>query len=121
MMKLIVAGSRGIEDYAWVEQELDEYFLNANQDLTDIEIVSGNAHGPDQLGEQYAKENDIKLKVFPADWDTHGKSAGYIRNGEMAEYATHLIAFWDGKSRGTKHMIETAQRKGLDVYICQKV
>ena len=56
------------------------------------------------------KSKVIKIKYFPADWNTYGKSAGFVRNIEMAENATALIAFWDGKSSGTKHMIETAKK-----------
>lgn len=54
---------------------------------------------------------------MPADWDLYGKSAGFKRNVQMAEYADALVAFWDGASSGTKHMIETAQKMGLDVRV----
>lgn len=75
------------------------------------------ARGADRLGEKYAKEHGYKVLYFPADWDIDGKSAGFIRNVKMAENADALVAFWDGKSVGTKHMIETAQNKGLAVRI----
>lgn len=107
-MRLIVAGSRGFSDYQLLSCRLD-YFL---QNQTDVEIVSGTARGADQLGEQYAKERGYPIKRFPANWEL-GKQAGYLRNKEMAEYATHLVAFWDGKSRGTKHMIDLARECGL--------
>jgi hypothetical protein len=55
--------------------------------------------------------------VFPADWKTHGKAAGPIRNRQMAKNAEALIALWDGNSRGTKNMIETATKLGLKVYV----
>ena len=57
------------------------------------------------------KSMDIKLSTSPADWDLDGKSAGFKRNVKMAEYADALVAFWDGESKGTKHMIETAKEK----------
>jgi hypothetical protein len=76
------------------------------QNYTDIEVVSGCARGADQLGERWADERGYPVKRFPADWHKHGKRAGYLRNEEMAGYATHLVAFWDGRSRGTKHMID---------------
>ena len=57
--------------------------------------------------EIYAKENNIPIKFFPALWDQYGKSAGMIRNKQMAEYGDFLLAFWDGKSHGTKNMIKT--------------
>ena len=90
---------------------MDEFLKQANR--KDIEIVSGTAMGADRLGERYAKENGYKLKRFPAEWDKYGKSAGYRRNAEMAKYADACVVFWDGVSRGTKHMIDLANREGL--------
>ena len=87
--------------------------LSIIRTTSDVTIVSGGARGVDKMGERYAKEHDINLIVMNADWDTHGKSAGYKRNQEMANVSTHLIAFWDGKSRGTKHMIDIAKRDNL--------
>jgi len=81
------------------------------------EVVSGGAKGADYLGEEYAKRNKIDLTIFPAKWDDFGRSAGYIRNSEMADYADALIALWDGVSKGTKHMIDLAKSKSLKVYI----
>ena len=75
------------------------------------------ARGADRLGERYAKEHGYKVIYMPADWDLYGKSAGFKRNVQMAEYADALVAFWDGVSFGTKHMIETAQKMGLDVRV----
>jgi hypothetical protein len=110
-MKTIIAGSRGFTDYSVLH-----FFLSINPwEIT--EVVSGTARGADKLGERYAEENGISVKRFPADWDTHGKRAGYIRNSEMADYADALVAFWDGESRGTKHMIDLADKAGLRVSI----
>ena len=80
-------------------------------------VVSGTARGADRLGEEFASSVGLQIQRFPADWDKHGKRAGYLRNTEMAENAEALIALWDGKSRGTKMMIETATKKGLKVYV----
>ena len=66
---------------------------------------------------KYANERGYPIKQFPADWNKYGKSAGYKRNEEMAKYADALIAFWDGKSKGTKHMIDLAKRYGLKVKV----
>jgi len=79
--------------------------------------VSGTARGADQLGERYAKERGYFIQRFPADWNAYGKAAGYIRNRKMAEYADALIAFWDGKSRGTLNMISLAKECGLQIRI----
>lgn len=110
-MRTIIAGSRSFNNMGNLLYSLGKIPWR----LT--EIVSGGARGADKLGERLAKEESINLKVFPADWDKYGKSAGYIRNAEMAEYADALIAFWDGKSKGTKNMIETAAKKGLYVKV----
>lgn len=82
-----------------------------------IIIVSGKARGADTLGEQFAKEMGFEVEEYPADWDEYGKAAGAIRNEQMASNSEYLMAFWDGKSRGTAHMIKTARRKGLEVRI----
>lgn len=60
---------------------------------------------------------DIPVKRFPADWDRHGRAAGPIRNCQMAQYADALIAIWDGKSRGTKNMIDEMNKCGKPVLI----
>ena len=112
-MKIIIAGGRNYSNY----EELSKIcnFLLVNK--KNIEIVSGAARGADALGEKYAEEKGHTIKRFPADWDKYNKSAGFIRNKEMAEYADVLIAFWDGKSKGTKHMINLAKENKLIVRI----
>ena len=109
-MKVIIAGSRGILDYNKVLDTVIESGFHIS------EVVSGKAFGVDQLGEQYANENEIPIKYFPANWNEFGKRAGYLRNEEMAEYADALIAIWDGTSKGTQHMIQIAMNKGLKIY-----
>ena len=109
MNKVIVAGTRGFTNYNLMCKKLDTLLCN----LKDIEIVSGTARGADSLGEKYAKENNLVLKQFPANWDKYGKRAGYLRNSQMADYADYLVAFWDGESKGTSHMINLAKEKGL--------
>lgn len=120
--RVIVAGSSSFKDYELLKSKLDFYLKNT----TDIEIVSGQQvttnvkgekYGADYLGEQYAKENKIPLKLFPADWKQHGKKAGYLRNEEMAKYATHCICFWDGKSKGTAMMMRLAKQYKLHLRI----
>jgi hypothetical protein len=113
-MRLIIAGGRLFEDYKKLCETCDFYLQNINDE---IEIVSGTAIGADKLGEKYAKEKGYKLKQFPANWAKHKKAAGYIRNKEMAQYADTLIAFWDGKSRGTKHMIDLARENRLRIRV----
>lgn len=80
------------------------------------EVVSGCASGIDRVGEFWALDNQIPLKKFPADWATHGKAAGPIRNEQMARYADALICVWDGTSRGSQNMIKTAREVGIPVH-----
>ena len=79
--------------------------------------LAGQLGGADKLGEQYAIDRSFKTNIYPADWNGQGKKAGPIRNKKMAENADALIAFWDGKSSGTKHMIDTARIMGLKVRV----
>jgi hypothetical protein len=112
-MKVIIAGSRNFNDLALLTEKCDKILSGQ----TDIEIVSGTARGADKTGEAYAFSRGYNVRAFPANWDKHGKSAGYIRNKEMAQYADALIAFWDGKSKGTKHMIDLATSEGLVIKV----
>ena len=120
-MKVIIAGSRDFNNYEYMKQMLDQqiYELAEELNLLDevVEIVSGRARGADKLGEKYSKDRDYGLKIFPADWKRYGKRAGYLRNEQMAQYADVCICFWDGESRGTKHMIDLANRYGLKVIV----
>lgn len=113
--RVIVAGSRKFQNYPFLQSKLKH--LLSRLDKENLEIVSGGAYGADKLGEDYAENHDIPLKIFPANWDRYGKSAGYKRNKQMAEYATHLVAFWNGTSKGTKHMIDLAKEHGLKVRV----
>ena len=113
MFNVIVAGSRNFNDYELLTAKLDKILSKRDN----VQIVSGGARGADSLGDRYAKEHNLPLKIFPANWDLYGRSAGYRRNEQMAEYADALVAFWDGESHGTKHMIETAQAMGLPLRV----
>jgi len=110
-MKVIIAGGRDYHNY----ETLLEAITESQFDITTV--VSGGANGVDALGERYAEEMNKTLNVYEADWATHGRAAGPIRNRKMAENAEALIAIWDGQSRGTKNMIETATKKGLRVHV----
>jgi hypothetical protein len=112
-LKVIIAGGRDFSDYDLLCKRCDKLLSGRNI----LEIVSGGARGADSLGERYAKEKQIPIKKFPAEWDKWGKSAGYRRNAEMARYADILIAFHDGESRGTNHMINLARDKNLEVHV----
>jgi hypothetical protein len=110
-MKTIIAGGRTITDYDLVCRAVQD------SGFTITEVVSGLAPGVDTLAIDWAEEHNIPRIGFPADWNTHGRAAGPIRNRQMAEYGDALIAIWDGESRGTKNMIEEATKRGLKVYV----
>ncbi len=112
-MKLIIAGGRDFNNYDLVEKEANEMVSG----VQNVEIISGLAKGADLLGCRFAEENGYPLRGFAAEWGKFGRAAGPIRNKLMAKNATHLLAFWDGKSRGTKHMIEYAKELGLGVKV----
>lgn len=113
--KIIVAGGRDFDDFPFLAEKCRLiYDTTPNHKF---EIVTGKAKGADTLGEKWATYNEIPIVEFPADWDKYKKAAGAIRNKEMADYADILIAFWDGKSPGTKNMIYTAVRGGLEVHV----
>lgn len=113
--KVIVAGTRTFKNYALLENRL-VHFLSGRKP-SEVIIISGGAKGADRLGEKFAKEKHCNLKVFPADWITFGNSAGYRRNAEMSKVANACVVFWDGRSKGTKHMIDIAEKEGLDIVI----
>jgi len=111
-IKVIVCGGRDFDDYKLLENTLDRLYADK-----EIQVVSGHAAGADILGEMYAKKFGLELKKFPAKWSKFGAMAGPVRNAEMADYANHCVAFWDGKSSGTRNMIKTAKQRGLIVHI----
>jgi glycerophosphoryl diester phosphodiesterase len=110
-MITIIAGSRDITNYGEVVKAI------AASKIEITKVVTGRARGVDELGETWAREHNIPVRPFPAQWNKYGKSAGYRRNESMAEYAEALIAVWDGKSKGTRNMIDTARKYGLKVYV----
>ena len=110
-MKVIIAGSRQVEDYKLVAEAMKR----CNFDVT--EVISGCATGVDRMGETWARANNLPVKEMPANWYQHGKAAGPIRNREMAEYADAAVIIWDGKSRGTRNMINEMIRKNKPYYI----
>ena len=114
--KVIIAGSRGFSNYKLLKEKCNKYLCEKRKEYNII-IISGGARGADTLGEKYAQDEGFSLEKFPANWNKFGKSAGFKRNEQMAEVADALIAFWDGKSHGTKHMIEIMENKKLLVKV----
>ncbi|GEK52369.1 DUF4326 domain-containing protein [Vreelandella venusta] len=114
-MNLIVAGGRDFNDYERLSAVIFDFAdKHPNRAIT---VVSGMARGADKLAWEFCRRENVKCIEMPADWDQYGKRAGYIRNEAMADISHALIAFWDGKSRGTKHMIDIAYTLRLDVQV----
>lgn len=107
--RVVVAGSRTFIDYKTAKKYID-FCLSDIRKKNEIIIVSGGTKGSDMLGERYAKQRGFMIERYLADWDTYGKSAGARRNKKMAEISDYVICFWDGKSKGTKIMIDYAKQ-----------
>lgn len=106
-MKLIIAGGRDFKSTPATDKLMRVIFSCYPVE----EVVSGLARGADTYGEDQAKLYGIPVKPFPADWTQYGKSAGYIRNKQMAEYGDAVVLFHGGK--GTGHMRDLSRKHGL--------
>jgi len=98
MIKLLIAGSRDFHDYDVVKKEFDKLGKDA-------EIISGCAMGADTLAIRLAKELELVVHTFPANWTKYGKGAGFVRNKDMVDLCDEALIFWNGKSKGTEHTI----------------
>jgi hypothetical protein len=116
--RIIIAGGREFNDWDLLKMKVSYYILSL--DPKEVEIVSGGCRGADKLGERYAEEYGYPVQPFYVsreDWDKFGKAAGPIRNGKMAKYSTHLIAFWHDGDDGTENVIKQSKRAGLKIKI----
>jgi hypothetical protein len=103
-MKLAIIGSRGFNDKKLLEDILNPLVFNISL------IISGGAIGADKIGEEWAEKYGIETLIFLPDWKQHGKAAGFIRNEDIIKNADQVIAFWDEKSKGTKHSISLCEK-----------
>ena len=108
-MKIVIAGSRSIENYAALLRAIESSAFEIS------EVVCGEARGVDTLGELWAAEHNVPVRKFPANWGRFGRAAGMYRNAEMAEYGDGGLILWDGESRGTLDMIDKLRRLGKPV------
>lgn len=106
--KLIIAGGRNFTDTKMLSGVIDQ--LVNHGELKNYAVSY-------MLGREFALAFNVKRYEFPANWNQHGKAAGFIRNKQMGDFADGLLAFWDGQSRGTKQMIEYMQSLGKPTYI----
>ena len=117
-LKVIIAGGRDFTNVNVMAETLNN--LQDVDHVIEIEkltLICGMARGADLTAYKLFKEAGLPVEEYPANWDQHGKQAGYIRNTQMADVADMLIAFWDGKSRGTAHMISTMEKQHKPVFV----
>lgn len=114
--KVAIVGSRGFNDYQFLIESMD-YMLSIKSKTHKIEIICGCARGADTLGKQYGISKGYDVIEMPAEWDKYGKSAGYRRNEAMSVVCDAVVAFWDGRSPGTKHMIDICKGLGKQVQV----
>lgn len=107
-MDIGVVGSRNFNDYELLKSVLDDFKSKNNV----VRVVSGGAKGADTLGHKWAVENKLYVDTYSPNWRKFGKGAGYIRNITIIDNSNVIIAFWDGKSKGTKHTIDNTKKKG---------
>jgi YspA, cpYpsA-related SLOG family len=112
-MNVCINGSRTFHDFNKMLLELAIHLPKSS----DLKLILGGAKGADTLAHQYAIMYRIPYKIYPADWNKFGKSAGFKRNEEMIDISDRLISFWDGESNGTKHTIQYAISKNLSVTV----
>lgn len=116
IFRVIIAGSRDFDDYNLLRFKMNYYLRDKIFEGYTIVVISGTARGADKLGERYAEEMGFKVERYPANWDL-GKSAGYKRNVEMAKVADACVVFYNGTSPGTRHMINIAKSRSLQLRI----
>lgn len=112
MSKWIIAGGRDI-DVARAYDEIQGFFKDKQ---CPIIVISGGAKGVDNAGEWFAEQYGCILHKMEADWKTHGKAAGPIRNRKMAEHGHSLLLIWDGQSRGSASMKREMEKLGKPVH-----
>lgn len=118
--KIVICGSRHLKDYEFLKASVEDVIKKENIEYDNLQIVSGHADGADYLGERFAAEKGIPLKIFPADWAKYGKAAGPIRNKQMVDYVKTdpclVIAFESENSKGTRNMIKQSEQAKIKVY-----
>lgn len=102
-MKLIIAGCR---HYTPLVKDIDAIIKDQQWVVT--RVISGGARGVDTSGEQWAEYKGLPYVRFVPGWGMYSKRyAAFIRNHDMGFYGDQLLAIWDGRSPGTRHMIQT--------------
>jgi hypothetical protein len=119
-MKLAIVGGRDFNDEFIMAEYISIFIVAYTNDELDppkIEVISGGAKGADTLGERFARINRCPVTIFKPEWNKYGKSAGFIRNQTIVDNCDMVLAFWDGKSRGTADTIEKAKKAKKPTFI----
>ena len=116
-MKILICGGRDYKDQKTVDKAMDHAVRHINPD--DITVISGHARGADQIGEAWAKSRDLSLDLYPAKWETYGKSAGFKRNIQMLDTKPDMVVAFPG-GKGTAHTVRNAKERGIDVMEVQE-
>ncbi len=111
-MKLAIVGGRDFEHYGRLCAVVCQYFH-----CGELTIISGGARGADALAKDFARDHKLSYVEYPADWNKHGKAAGFIRNQHIVDACDVVLAFWDGKSRGTKDTLNKAAKAKKSTFI----
>lgn len=113
-MKLAIIGSRNFTDYQLFLTKVNEFIEKYGKPEI---IISGGANGADTMAERWAKENQINIMIFHPEWDKYGKKAGILRNSDIVDASTHILAFPSKNGRGTQDSIRKGQKAGKIVEI----
>jgi hypothetical protein len=108
-MKIGIVGTRSFDNYELLKESILQKCKVEDIDL----LISGGAQGADLLAEQFADEYNVKKLIFKPNWQIYGSQAGFLRNTHIVDNSDILIAFWDGKSKGTQDSITKAQQRGI--------
>jgi hypothetical protein len=114
-LRVVIAGGRDFNNMELFNGAIQLAFEDCA--INEIELVCGMARGADTVGRNWALQNNLRIHEFPADWDKYGKRAGFLRNEEMAKFAHVGILFWDGKSKGTGHMLDLMRKHNKPTYV----
>ena len=113
LVKVLVCGSRDWADKDHIADVLADLACERN-----VEVIHGGARGADRMAGEVAALYGYRVRVFPADWDSHGRRAGIIRNLQMLdENPDRVIAFQRNGSRGTQHTVDEARRRAIPVEV----
>lgn len=107
-IRITIGGYRKYDNYDVFCKNVDAYISETGAD--EITILSGHCSGVDMMAERYAAEKGYCLEVYPAEWDRYGLAAGPMRNQVMVVNSDMVIAFWNGTSKGTRNLIDTAKK-----------